>query len=31
MHTCLNNLCYKIDKARKEKEQLRQQQLRNGR
>jgi hypothetical protein len=31
MHTCLNNLCYKIDKRKKEAEELKKIQRRNGR
>jgi hypothetical protein len=31
IHTCLNNLCYKIDKRKKEAEELKKIQKRNGR
>ena len=31
LHTCLNNLCYKIDKRKKENEEFKKQQAKNGR
>jgi hypothetical protein len=31
MHTCLNNLCYKIEKARKDAEELKKIRQKNGR
>jgi len=31
LHTCLNNLCYKIDKQKKNNDELKKQQAKNGR